>query len=64
MSLSTLSNWSPPALRPGAAIITDNTISAAEGYQPYFEFLNDPANKLQTMTLPFAGGLEFTVRVD
>ena len=53
-----------PALRPGAAIITDNTISAAEGYQPYFEFLNDPANKLRTMTLPFAGGLEFTVRVD
>ena len=53
-----------PALRPGAAIITDNTISSAEGYQPYFEFLNDPANKLRTMTLPFAGGLEFTVRVD
>ena len=53
-----------PALRPGAAIITDNTISAAEGYQPYFEFLNDPANKLRTMTLPFAEGFEFTVRVD
>ena len=53
-----------PALRPDAAIITDNTISAAKGYQPYFEFLNDPANKLRTMTLPFAGRLEFTVRVD
>ncbi|WP_428120547.1 hypothetical protein [Candidatus Poriferisodalis sp.] len=28
------------------------------------EFLNDPANKLRTMTLPFAGGLELTVRID
>ena len=53
-----------PALRPGAVVITDNTISNAEGYQPYFEFLNDPANRLRTMTLPFAGGLEFTVRID
>jgi len=53
-----------PALRPGAVVVTDNTISSAEGYQPYFEFLNDPANKFRTMTLPFSGGLEFTVRVD
>ena len=53
-----------PALRPGAVVVTDNTIASAEGYAPYFEFLNDPANKLRTMTLPFTGGLEFTVRVD
>jgi predicted O-methyltransferase YrrM len=53
-----------PALRPGAVVVTDNTLSSAEGYGPYFEFLNDPANKLRTMTLPFTGGLEFTVRVD
>ena len=53
-----------PALRPGAVVITDNTISNAEGYQPYFEFLNDPTNRLRTMTLPFEGGLEFTVRID
>ena len=53
-----------PALRPGAVVVTDNTIASAEGYQPYFEFLNDPANKLRTMTLPFTGGLEFTIRID
>lgn len=52
-----------PALRPGAVVVTDNTISSAEGYRPYFEFLSDPANKLRTMTLPFTGGLEFTVRI-
>ena len=53
-----------PALRPGAVVVTDNTIASAQGYEPYFEFLNDPANKLRTMTLPFTGGLEFTVRID
>lgn len=53
-----------PALRRGAVVVTDNTITSAEGYRHYFEFLNDPANKLRTMTLPFTGGLEFTVRID
>ena len=53
-----------PALRPGAVVVTDNTTASAQGYEPYFEFLNDPANKLRTMTLPFTGGLEFTVRID
>jgi hypothetical protein len=27
-----------------------------------FDFIRDPRNELRTMTLPFEGGLEFTVR--
>jgi hypothetical protein len=28
-----------------------------------FEFINNPANGLRTMTLPFKGGFELTVKV-
>lgn len=53
-----------PRLREGAVVIADNTEQFQEQYRDYFEFVNDPSNKLRTMTLPFEGGLEFTVRVD
>jgi predicted O-methyltransferase YrrM len=53
-----------PSLREGAVVICDNTAQFREPYSEYFEFLNDPANGLRTMTLPFEGGLEFTVRGD
>jgi hypothetical protein len=46
----------------GAVVICDNTAQFRDAYRDYFEFLNDPANGLCTMTLPFEGGLEFTVR--
>ncbi|HEX7035357.1 MAG TPA: class I SAM-dependent methyltransferase [Pseudomonadales bacterium] len=52
-----------PHLRPGAIIIADNTTQARGGYAEYFAYVADPANRLRTMTLPFAGGLEMTVRV-
>lgn len=52
-----------PHLRPGAVVIADNTTQFAKAYADYFAYLNDPANRLRTQTLPFAGGLEFTVRV-
>ena len=32
-------------------------------YYDYFEFVNDPRNRFRTMTVPFAGGFELTVRV-
>jgi predicted O-methyltransferase YrrM len=51
-----------PLLRDGAVVICDNTTQFREAYGDYFEFVNDPANRLRTMTLPFEGGLEFTVR--
>lgn len=52
-----------PHLRPGAVVIADNTTTWTEAYADYFAFIADPANGLRTLTLPFAGGLEFTVKV-
>jgi predicted O-methyltransferase YrrM len=51
-----------PRLREGAVVIADNTRQFRENYREYFEFVHDPRNGLRTMTLPFEGGLEFTVR--
>jgi len=52
-----------PSLRPGAIVVCDNTTAAAEEYRDYFEFVNDPSNRFRTMTIPFNGGFELTVRV-
>jgi predicted O-methyltransferase YrrM len=51
-----------PHVREGAVVICDNTLQFREAYCEYFEFVYDPRNGLRTMTLPFEGGLEFTVR--
>ena len=51
-----------PHLREGAVVICDNTQQFRQAYREYFEFIDDPRNGLRTMTLPFEGGLEFTVR--
>jgi predicted O-methyltransferase YrrM len=53
-----------PHLRAGAVVISDNTAQFRDAYGEYFDFINNPANHLRTMTLPFEGGLEFTVRCD
>jgi predicted O-methyltransferase YrrM len=54
-----------PHLRPGAVICADNTAGARgrEGYAAFFEAVDDPTNGLRTMTLPFEGGFEMTVKV-
>ena len=51
-----------PHLRPGAIVIADNTAQFTEAYGDYFAYLEDPANKFTTLTLPFEGGLEMSVR--
>jgi predicted O-methyltransferase YrrM len=51
-------------LRPGAIVVCDNTEQYRTEYADYFAFLNDPANGFRTMTLPFAGGLEISVRCE
>jgi predicted O-methyltransferase YrrM len=51
------------SLRPGAIVACDNTTVDAVEYRGYFEFVNDPANRFRTMTVPFQGGFELTVRV-
>ena len=52
-----------PSLRPGAIVACDNTAVDAAEYHDYFEFVNDPINRFRTMTGPFEGGFELTVRV-
>jgi predicted O-methyltransferase YrrM len=51
------------SLRPGAIVACDNTTVSADEYRGYFEFVNDPSNRFRTMTVPFQGGFELTVRV-
>lgn len=51
------------SLRPGAIVACDNTTVDADEYRDYFEFVNDPSNRFRTMTVPFQGGFELTVRV-
>jgi predicted O-methyltransferase YrrM len=52
-----------PRLRPGAVICTDNTASSRAGYARLFDLIEDPANGFRTMTLPFEGGFELTVKL-
>ncbi|MGH6987567.1 MAG: O-methyltransferase [Caulobacteraceae bacterium] len=52
-----------PHLRPGAVVVADNTGAVKEPYAQYFAFLRDPANRFSTLTLPFEGGLEMSVRL-
>ncbi len=51
------------SLRPGAIVVCDNTTVDADEYRDYFTFVNDPSNRFRTMTVPFQGGFELTVRV-
>ena len=51
------------SLRPGAIVACDNTTVAADEYRDYFEFVHEPGNRFRTMTIPFQGGFELTVRV-
>ena len=52
-----------PHLRPGAIVACDNTEKDRAAYADYFAFINDPAWRFRTVTLPFSGGLEMSVRV-
>jgi predicted O-methyltransferase YrrM len=49
-----------PHLRPGAIVICDNTAQYRADYADYFAFLE--SNGFRTMTLPFDGGLELSIR--
>jgi predicted O-methyltransferase YrrM len=52
-----------PHLRPRAVVICDNTEIDRREYGDYFAFINDPAQRFLSMTLPFSGGLEMSVRL-
>lgn len=51
-----------PHLSEGAIVVCDNTLDHRAFYADYFAFLNEPANRFTTVTLPFQGGLELSVR--
>jgi len=51
-----------PQLKPGAIVVCDNTEQYRVEYANYFAYLKNPDNGFRSMTLPFAGGLEFSVR--
>jgi predicted O-methyltransferase YrrM len=52
-----------PHLRPGAIVVCDNTEQHRAAYADYFAFIKYPAQHFRTMTLPFSGGLEMSVRL-
>ena len=54
-----------PHLRPRAVVTCDNTGRKDErvAYADYFAFINDPAQGFRTVTLPFSGGLEMSIRL-
>jgi hypothetical protein len=45
-------------------VVCDNTRQHRNEYADYFALLADPANGFRTMTLPFDGGLELSVRCE
>lgn len=53
-----------PHLRTGSVVCADNTAGewARANYAAYFEAINDPRNGFHTMTLPFKGGFEMSVK--
>ena len=53
-----------PHLRPGAVVVCDNTEQHRASYADYFTFINDPVQHFRTMTLPFSGGLEMSIRCE
>ena len=52
-----------PHLRRGAIVIADDTSDFDESYEAYFDYVRNPTNAFTTQTLPFAGGLELTVKL-
>ena len=50
-----------PHLRPGAIVVCDNTAQLRADYADYLAFVGSPKNGFRTTTLPFGGGLEFSV---
>ena len=60
-----VASYAVPMVRihlPPAAVTCDNTEKDREAYADYFAFIHDPAQRFRTMTLPFSGGLETSVR--
>lgn len=53
-----------PALRPGAIVACDNVTAFRKEYKVYLDYVRDPANGFRSLCVPYAGGVEFSVRAD
>jgi predicted O-methyltransferase YrrM len=51
-----------PHLRPGALVVCDNTSQFRHAYRDFLAYVDDPANRLSALTLPYPGGLELVVK--
>lgn len=51
-----------PRLRAGSVVICDNTEQFRADYSDYLQVITDPRHNFRTMTLPFKGGLEFSIK--
>ncbi|KAF2135671.1 uncharacterized protein K452DRAFT_238932 [Aplosporella prunicola CBS 121167] len=71
VDLLLLDIWSPlalptlklvqPNMKPGAVVVTDNTVVSAEGYKELLEYLYTPNSPFTNVTLPYTGGLMMSV---
>ncbi|KAJ4468757.1 hypothetical protein J3R30DRAFT_3553833 [Lentinula aciculospora] len=71
VDLLLLDIWTPLALptvkliqsklRHGAVILTDHTLTAAEGYKELLAYFEAPNSGFHNLTLPYSGGFEMTV---
>ncbi|CAI7656729.1 unnamed protein product [Penicillium glandicola] len=50
-----------PHLRPGAVIIADNTVKAADKYQELFAYVDAEDSGFRRVTMPYEGGLDMIV---
>jgi len=51
-----------PRLRMGSVVCADNTGGRPLGYKALFEVLDDPSHGFHTITVPFKGGFEISVK--
>jgi predicted O-methyltransferase YrrM len=52
-----------PRMRCGGVILTDNTVKRRTEYRDFFAYIENSSTGFITQTLPFDGGLEFSVKV-
>lgn len=54
-----------PRLRPGAVVLADNIFTYKKALRPYVEYMQDPVNGFDSVTLPIGTGhgMEYSVRL-
>ncbi|KAJ5237186.1 hypothetical protein N7489_007277 [Penicillium chrysogenum] len=50
-----------PHLRPGAVIVADNTVMAADRYQELFAYVDAEGSGFRRVTMPYKGGMDMIV---